>query len=200
MSFDFVLKVDTDTYVNVASVERLLRQLNPEVPALLGRRMGFYLRPPFNASKPEGQTFCHGGAGYLLSRGLLRVMAERFERCIRVGPRSSLEDGRVRRRRRRRRRPADTGPQLGWCVQEYANITCTDRWYKRWDGFNNRLPDANETPESAAAAVAALANTSLLSARTFHKAGPRMHFLLHQALRDTRQWWKRAHPHPRRVS
>ncbi|EGD75700.1 hypothetical protein PTSG_07817 [Salpingoeca rosetta] len=57
--FEFFLKADDDTFVHRSRLSKLLHTLNPHIPMILGRKAG----------GPTG--FCHGGGGYVLSRGLL---------------------------------------------------------------------------------------------------------------------------------
>jgi len=75
---DWFMKADDDTYVHRTRLDRTLALLDPAVPLHLGRQVG---------GGGVGAGFCHGGSGYILSRGLL----------ARVGPHlSSCFEGRAR--------------------------------------------------------------------------------------------------------
>ncbi|BHF61359.1 hypothetical protein SprV_0100433300 [Sparganum proliferum] len=65
-NFDFFMKADDDTYVIVENLRHLLSKLNPNDPIILGRRFKPFVR----------QGYASGGAGYVVSRAALKLIAE----------------------------------------------------------------------------------------------------------------------------
>ncbi|XP_030366531.2 glycoprotein-N-acetylgalactosamine 3-beta-galactosyltransferase 1-B-like [Strigops habroptila] len=65
---DWFLKADDDTFMVVANLRWLLAGRSPEVPLYLGKRFKPFVR----------QGYMSGGAGYVLSRGALRLLAAAF--------------------------------------------------------------------------------------------------------------------------
>lgn len=76
-------QVDHDTFVNLPRLRRTLSAFDPEVPALLGNPFAGKVTPPVAGPNAFWQRFkiapfCHGGAGYILSRALLRQSGPHF--------------------------------------------------------------------------------------------------------------------------
>eukprot|EP00049_Salpingoeca_infusionum_P018838 m.359023 g.359023 ORF g.359023 m.359023 type:complete len:1247 (+) comp18374_c0_seq1:602-4342(+) len=91
--YDWFIKADDDTFINKERLTKTLSVYNPDIPVYLGK--------PF-ASKIKGITgpgplwqdftslgFCHGGAGYILSRALLKLVGPYIREFPHV---TSLED------------------------------------------------------------------------------------------------------------
>lgn len=80
-------------------VRALLAELDPEVPLFLGSTR-FGLQPLAGSQAQltrmvqRGEFFreaakhsmCHGGSGYVVSRGLLRLLRPHLQRCVRHRP------------------------------------------------------------------------------------------------------------------
>ncbi len=62
-------QADDDTFVHRTRLQRDLSMLNPSVPLYLGRNVG------------QKDDFCHGGAGYILSRGALEMIGPHLHLC-----------------------------------------------------------------------------------------------------------------------
>ncbi|XP_061203795.1 glycoprotein-N-acetylgalactosamine 3-beta-galactosyltransferase 1-B-like [Neopsephotus bourkii] len=65
---DWFLKADDDTFVVVANLRWLLAGRSPEAPLYLGKRFKPFVR----------QGYMSGGAGYVLSKGALRLLVAAF--------------------------------------------------------------------------------------------------------------------------
>ncbi|KQK85212.1 protein OS-9 [Amazona aestiva] len=65
---EWFLKADDDTFVVVANLRWLLAGRSPEAPLYLGKRFRPFVR----------QGYMSGGAGYVLSKGALRLLAAAF--------------------------------------------------------------------------------------------------------------------------
>jgi hypothetical protein len=110
--YDYIFKGDDDTLVNLPEMRRLLRALDPSVPFQLGNNgYGVGCRGPAPTSlffrQNRGTDPCHGGAGYVLSRGLLELAAPRFRGCADEWPSSSYEDA-----------------KLSYCLMRHAAANC----------------------------------------------------------------------------
>ena len=80
VTFDWVMKVDSDTYVNLWRLEALLRALPRSDHAFLGGR-GFGRpqdKPYLNLSAP----FCMGGPGYLVAKKTLGRVQNHLKSCM----------------------------------------------------------------------------------------------------------------------
>ncbi|KAL5961675.1 Glycoprotein-N-acetylgalactosamine 3-beta-galactosyltransferase 1 [Taenia solium] len=64
--YDFFMKADDDTFVIVENLRFFLSNQDPNIPILMGRRFNYSV---------EG-FFPSGGAGYVLSRGALKLIVE----------------------------------------------------------------------------------------------------------------------------
>lgn len=89
--------IDDDTYVNRRRLEQDLKLLDSDLPFFLGlKRYGSDTRdlpPPSEIFQQINYLrFCHGGAGYIVSRGLLRMMGDRILECNTSPPSTYLED------------------------------------------------------------------------------------------------------------
>lgn len=69
-NFDFYLKADDDVYVHVRALKRMLRYFDPDIPMVLGHRVGtvkapssWMQRTALTPKVHESFSFCHGGAG-----------------------------------------------------------------------------------------------------------------------------------------
>ncbi|EGD80807.1 hypothetical protein PTSG_01396 [Salpingoeca rosetta] len=94
--YDWFVKADDDTYINMDRLKKTLSVYNPEIPVYIGK--------PFS-TKTKGVDgpsplwrdfttigFCHGGAGYVLSRELLRIVGPYFRDSPSV---TALEDAAI---------------------------------------------------------------------------------------------------------
>ncbi|VUZ51002.1 unnamed protein product [Hymenolepis diminuta] len=70
--YDYFMKADDDTFVIVENLRYLLAGKNPNEPFLMGRRFKTFIK----------QGYTSGGAGYVLSRAGLRLIAEGMIREI----------------------------------------------------------------------------------------------------------------------
>eukprot|EP00045_Choanoeca_perplexa_P002137 m.23154 g.23154 ORF g.23154 m.23154 type:complete len:812 (-) comp11342_c0_seq1:36-2471(-) len=78
---DWYFKVDDDTFVYRSRLEKTLSLLRSDLPIVLGRGVN------------HGTGFCHGGAGYVYSKGLLEHAAPYMERhCRNMGLSNQWED------------------------------------------------------------------------------------------------------------
>ncbi|KAL5113086.1 Glycoprotein-N-acetylgalactosamine 3-beta-galactosyltransferase 1 [Taenia crassiceps] len=64
--YDFFMKTDDDTYVIVENLRFFLSNRDPNIPVLIGRRFNYSVKGFFPS----------GGAGYVLSRGALKLIVE----------------------------------------------------------------------------------------------------------------------------
>lgn len=64
--YDFFMKADDDTYVIVENLRLLLSKHDPNLPIIMGRRFNKFVK----------QGYASGGAGYVLSRAALKLIAE----------------------------------------------------------------------------------------------------------------------------
>ncbi|VDN96959.1 unnamed protein product [Rodentolepis nana] len=65
-NYEYFMKADDDTFVIVENLRYLLAEKNPDEPFLMGRRFKTFVK----------QGYTSGGAGYVLSRAALRLIAE----------------------------------------------------------------------------------------------------------------------------
>eukprot|EP00056_Hartaetosiga_gracilis_P016434 m.5023 g.5023 ORF g.5023 m.5023 type:complete len:1351 (-) comp4099_c0_seq2:162-4214(-) len=76
--YDFFVKADDDTFINMDRLRKSLSVFNPEIPVYLGKPFSSKTRGVAgpNAMWDDFTTvaFCHGGSGYVLSRELLRLV------------------------------------------------------------------------------------------------------------------------------
>eukprot|EP00035_Acanthoeca_spectabilis_P038637 m.54905 g.54905 ORF g.54905 m.54905 type:complete len:794 (+) comp9225_c0_seq2:2080-4461(+) len=124
--YDYVFKGDDDTLVNLPELRSLLKQLDPALPFQLGNNgYGVGCRGPAPTSlfyrQNRGTDPCHGGAGYVLSRGLLDIMAPHFKGCADEWPMSSYEDAKV-----------------SYCLMHHAAVNCMGMKHDfGWDRYHN---------------------------------------------------------------
>ena len=78
--FDWLLKVDSDTYVNLIRLQVLLRMLSQSSNAFLGNR-GTDMKEDTKALHPAVQ-FCLGGPGFLISRMTLERTVNHLDGCV----------------------------------------------------------------------------------------------------------------------
>lgn len=102
------MKADDDTYVHLPRLKWLLRHLDPSVPLLLGSSRfgmatGMSTQLPLSKMLRKGEFFremgyysmCHGGAGYVVSRGLLALLEKKLRRCEVEPPPTHMEDAKL---------------------------------------------------------------------------------------------------------
>ena len=128
--YDFVFKGDDDTLVNLPQLREVLKAFDPRVPVQLGNNMyGVGCRGP----APDSQFFwenngakpCHGGAGYVMSRGLLDIVGPHFIDCGSQWPGSSYEDAKV-----------------AFCLMRHAASHCIGMKKNfGWDRYHNAKRD-----------------------------------------------------------
>lgn len=120
-SFDFVMKADDDTYVNIPRIRELLARINPDIPFYAGSTH-YGIHTGMNAGLtlgnvvPKGEYFrelsqrimCHGGSGYILSRALLKLLRTRMHQCERLPPYTHMEDA-----------------KLAFCIFQFTGVQCT---------------------------------------------------------------------------
>lgn len=119
--YRFVMKADDDTYVNLPRVRALLAELDPEVPLFLGSTR-FGLQPlggrggtQLTRMVQRGEFFrevakhsmCHGGSGYIVSRGLLRLLRPHLQRCELAPPPTNMEDA-----------------KMAFCISQFTGLQC----------------------------------------------------------------------------
>ena len=78
--FDWILKVDDDTYVNIENLQTLVYSVRSSTRAFLGSRG--YGRPSDKKFLDLEKPFCMGGPGYLLSKSTLAQVIPHFPECI----------------------------------------------------------------------------------------------------------------------
>ncbi|KAH9287390.1 Glycoprotein-N-acetylgalactosamine 3-beta-galactosyltransferase 1 [Echinococcus granulosus] len=71
--YDFFMKADDDTYVIVENLRFILSRQDPNKPILMGRRFKKYVK----------QGYTSGGAGYVVSRGALKLIVDGMNSGIR---------------------------------------------------------------------------------------------------------------------
>jgi hypothetical protein len=124
--YDFVLKGDDDTYVNLPELRKVLQAFDPSVPAQFGNNLyGVACRGPAPTSpfywQNRGINSCHGGAGYVISRGALELTADRWLDCATQWPGSGYEDGTV-----------------AYCLMRNAATECFGmKSHFGWDRYHN---------------------------------------------------------------
>jgi hypothetical protein len=167
--YDFVFKGDDDTLVNLPELRHLLRQLDPALPFQLGNNgYGVGCRGPAPTSlyyrQNRGTDPCHGGAGYVLSRGLLDLVAPKFKGCANEWPMSSYEDA-----------------KLSYCLMHHAAVNCMGMKQDfGWDRYHN--PKRAMVP----AKLKALENTPVMFAMgvSFHPVPADFQHIIHTRLRE----------------
>ncbi|KAM3174319.1 hypothetical protein ACTXT7_010792 [Hymenolepis weldensis] len=70
--YDFFMKADDDSYVIVENLRFILSKMDPNVPFIMGRRFKKYIK----------QGYLSGGAGYVVSRAALKMIAEGMEKEV----------------------------------------------------------------------------------------------------------------------
>ncbi|VDL24616.1 unnamed protein product [Hymenolepis diminuta] len=70
--YDFFMKADDDSYVIVENLRFILSKMDPSVPFIMGRRFKKYVK----------QGYLSGGAGYVVSRAALKLIAEGMEKEV----------------------------------------------------------------------------------------------------------------------
>ncbi|CDW56591.1 chondroitin sulfate synthase 1 [Trichuris trichiura] len=117
--FEWFLRADDDVFVRVERLEQLLRSLDASRPLMLGQA-GF--------GKPEehgklglsdGEPYCMGGTGIVLSRETLRLTAPYVHLCLPLVS-SNHED-----------------VELNRCVQRFAGVKCTWSYEMQSLFYNN---------------------------------------------------------------
>lgn len=96
--YDWFMKLDDDTFVHKERLLKTLSVFDPTVPLLLGK--SYVTRPSSGAVTGPGAmwkdvdslTFCHGGAGYIMSRELLRRVGPHLLESTTV---TALEDAAI---------------------------------------------------------------------------------------------------------
>jgi hypothetical protein len=84
-NFDWVMKVDDDTYVRLPSLLARLSQVDPEEEHYIGHPYGYDLGwrgKHYISEGHDGFNYCWGGPGYLLSRTLMRHLESHWNTCI----------------------------------------------------------------------------------------------------------------------
>jgi glycoprotein-N-acetylgalactosamine 3-beta-galactosyltransferase len=81
--YDFYLKADDDTFVNVDNLKRYLAELDPRSPATYGSDM---------AHKMVTNGYPSGGAGYVLSNRALELLTDKLAKNMSSCRNSGIED------------------------------------------------------------------------------------------------------------
>ena len=116
MTFDWVLDVDDDTYLQMDGMLKFLAARNPQRHQYLGRR-GFGFPEDKKSLREAGLTkpFCNGGPGFALSRPTLKVLAKSIDLCQKqVGERTTDQ-----------KRVYDD-VLIGICINQQLGIGCAD--------------------------------------------------------------------------
>eukprot|EP00041_Stephanoeca_diplocostata_P020427 m.457301 g.457301 ORF g.457301 m.457301 type:complete len:680 (+) comp21577_c0_seq4:196-2235(+) len=166
--YDFIMKADDDTYVNIPRIKQLLAHIDPDVPFFAGSTR-FGLHTGKNAFVSLGEmvqsgkyfaelqhvSMCHGGSGYVLSRGLLRLLRQRLQRCELQPPHTHMEDA-----------------KLAFCIYQYTGLTCSPLHDQvpGFDFFHNAK--ATSITRHVIDQAQFRDPVSFLSASTFHKVSP----------------------------
>jgi hypothetical protein len=148
--YDFVFKGDDDTFVNLAEMRELLAAFDPNIPAQFGNNLygvgarGAVPAPPFYWQN-RGIDSCHGGAGYVISRGALDITADHWLGCATEWPGSGYEDATV-----------------AFCLMRHVGTACFGmKMDFGWDRYHNskrenvgmKLDLLEQTPAKYAAAT-----------------------------------------------
>lgn len=156
-------------------VRDLLALLDPEVPLYLGsarfgmsggRRvpLGRYMKKGEFFREKQHYSMCHGGSGYILSRGLLRLLKGKFKRCEYEPPPTTLEDAR-----------------LSFCINQHAGTQCTA--LEGAYGFdvlkNARTTTTADGGVAELHKMAALSPVSFAGGATYHQVLPAAQGALH---------------------
>jgi hypothetical protein len=128
--YDFVFKGDDDTFVNVPQMLEYLKAFDPEIPLKLGNNLygvscrGVAPDSPFFWENKGGAP-CHGGAGYAMSRGLLKIVGPHVLGCSAEFPSTSYEDAKVE-----------------FCMMRHAANKCIGMKKEfGWDRYHNAKRD-----------------------------------------------------------
>jgi hypothetical protein len=165
--YDFFLKADDDTYVNLPRLQRELAGMDPDVPAYFGaKRFSASLvgtgRPMPLWPLKSSLKFGHGGAGYLLSRGALRALgAAGFRACLTSPPRTTLEDA-----------------KLAACVYAGLGLDCVDMASPSFGGLD--VLQNRHDQEKLKGSIAAMPARQLALAGSFHSVQAEVQHLIHQ--------------------
>lgn len=169
--YDYIMKCDDDTYVNLSQLRLLLKSMDSSVPFQLGNNgYGIGCKGPAPTSpfyrQDRGTKPCHGGAGYLLSHSLVDLVGVRFKECIQDWPQSSYEDA-----------------KLSYCLMKYAAVNCIglkqdfgwDRYHNaQRDKVGSKLENLERKPLEFAMGV------------TFHPVPPQYQAVIHDRLQALR--------------
>eukprot|EP00045_Choanoeca_perplexa_P014006 m.162483 g.162483 ORF g.162483 m.162483 type:complete len:1196 (+) comp16533_c0_seq1:148-3735(+) len=167
-AYDFVMKADDDTFVNLPRLQRELSLLDPEALFYGGCKR-------FNAHVPKTKAvnafytpknslkFAHGGAGYILSRGTLRAIQGVLEDCIRQPPLTTLEDA-----------------KMSTCLYSNLGLEAVDMQravFGKLDVFNNRHSQDKHT-----ALLDEMSDRSIAIAGSFHSVQGKTQEAIHRRL------------------
>eukprot|EP00929_Paragymnodinium_shiwhaense_P063914 TRINITY_DN31989_c0_g1_i2.p1 TRINITY_DN31989_c0_g1~~TRINITY_DN31989_c0_g1_i2.p1 ORF type:complete len:394 (+),score=68.48 TRINITY_DN31989_c0_g1_i2:140-1321(+) len=133
---DWFFIVDDDTFVRVDRMQETIRSLglDASVPHLLGAPVFSEQFTRKRHWREHGaSSHCGGGAGVLLSRGLLRDLVPKIELCLEGEPRTTLFWY------------WDEVELLGRCVYEFFRINCTDMESAVRE-TSSRTPDSEGPP------------------------------------------------------
>lgn len=136
--YDFYMKIDDDTFVNVPRLLANLERFNPDVPACYGGKRYSAYAPvdgPSHLWRKMGHAMiAHGGAGYIYSRALLDMIGPKImSGCFGKEPRVALEDAKM------------TG-----CIYKHTGITCIAMHDVDYGGFD-AIRNAHRQDVAAAA-------------------------------------------------
>lgn len=169
--YDYVFKGDDDTLINLPQLREVLKAFDPQIPVQLGNNMyGVGCRGP----APDSQFFwenngaapCHGGAGYVLSRGLLDIVGPHFIDCGSQWPGTSYEDAKV-----------------AFCLMRHAASHCIGMKKNfGWDRYHNSKRDMVGKKLDALEKTPIVLGTAI----SFHPVPPEYQHRIYNKLKEIR--------------